>query len=68
MYEGDSEGEAISSLLRALEPLKDEQRVRVLSSVFQKLNIQMAQAEAPSMPYGMTGGRSVSDHLLLRSA
>jgi len=68
MYEGDSEGEAISSLLRALEPLKDEQRVRVLSFVFQKLNIQMAQANAPSMSYGMTAWRSVSDHLLLRSA
>jgi len=66
MSEGDPEGEAISTLLRALEPLEHEQRVRVLRSVLQKLDLQMSQADATSMPYGMSSWRSVSDHLRLR--
>ena len=66
MSEDDPEGEAISMLLKTLGPLKDEQRVRVLGSVFQTLNIQMAQVDATSKPHWMTSLRSVSDHLLLR--
>jgi hypothetical protein len=45
MSETDPEVAAIPKLLATLEPLKAEQRIRVLTFVFQKLGIQMPRPE-----------------------
>jgi len=41
MSETDPEIAALTTLIKALEPLKSDQRIRVLSFVFHKLNIRM---------------------------
>jgi hypothetical protein len=41
MSEGDPEIAALTTLIKVLEPLKSDQRIRVLTFVFHKLNIRI---------------------------
>ena len=50
MSQNDPEVEAIPILLATLEPLEDEQRIRVLTFVLQKLNIRIQGAVSSNQP------------------
>jgi hypothetical protein len=60
MSDSDPEIAALTTLLKTLEPLKDEQRIRVLGFVFQRLNIRMPGSSAVQQDQSSESGSDLS--------